>query len=100
MGKFTETTLSEILPGARRLSIVEKLQLIQILAADLDISPLEPFKIYDVQDRYNDFGAAKVLIEVLDRWRSLSSGDSKLDRKLSELGMDDETEISLQENEL
>jgi hypothetical protein len=84
--------LAEILPGARRLSIVEKLQLIQILAADLDISPLEPFKVYDVQDRYNDFGAAKVLMEILDR--------SKLDRELSELGMDDETEISLQENEL
>jgi hypothetical protein len=92
MGKLTETTLSEILPGARRLSIVEKLQLIQILAADLDISPLEPFKIYDVQDRYNDFGAAKVLIEVLDR--------SKLDRELSKLNMDDDTEISCQENEL
>ena len=60
-------TLAEILPGARRLSIVEKLQLIQILAADLDISPLEPFKTYDVQDRYNDFGAAKVLMEILDR---------------------------------
>jgi hypothetical protein len=78
-------TLAEILPSARRLSIVEKLQLIQILAADLDISPLEPFKTYDVQDRYNDFGAAKVLIEVLDR--------SKLDREFSELDMDDETEV-------
>jgi hypothetical protein len=41
--------LSEILPGARRLSIVEKLQLIQVLAEDLDISPLEPLKTYDVQ---------------------------------------------------
>jgi hypothetical protein len=66
-------TLAEILPSARRLSIVEKLQLIQILAADLDISPLEPFKTYSMQDRYNDFGAAQVLMEILDR--------SKLDRK-------------------
>ena len=66
-------TLAEILLSARRLSILEKLQLIQILAADLDISPLEPFKTYDVQDRYHDFGAAKVLMEILDR--------SKLDRK-------------------
>jgi hypothetical protein len=40
-------TLSEVLPDARRLSILEKLQLIQLLAADLDISPLEPFKTYD-----------------------------------------------------
>jgi hypothetical protein len=86
MGKLIEMTLSEILPGARRLSIVTKLQLIQILAADLDISPLEPFKTYDVQDRYNDFGAAKVLMEILDR--------SKLDRELSELVMDSDTEIS------
>jgi hypothetical protein len=61
-------------------TIVEKLQLIQILAADLDISPLEPFKTYDVQDRYNNFGAAKVLMEILDR--------SKLDREPSELVVD------------
>jgi hypothetical protein len=79
-------TLAEILPSARRLSIVEKLQLIQILAAYLDISPLEPFKTYDVQDRYNDFGAAQVLVEILDR--------SKLDRELSELVVDNDTEIS------
>jgi hypothetical protein len=59
-------TLAEILPGARRLSIVEKIQLIQILAADLDISPLEPFKTYDMHGRYDDFGAAKVLMEILD----------------------------------
>jgi hypothetical protein len=89
-------TLSEVMTRARQLSIVEKFQLIQILSADLDISPLEPFKTYDVQDRYNDLGAAKVLMEILDRWRSLFSGDSKLDRKLSELGMDNETEISFQ----
>ena len=79
-------TLSEVIPGARRLSILEKLQLVQILAEDLDISPLEPFKIYDVQDRYNDFGAAKVLMEILDR--------SKLDREPSELVVDNDTEIS------
>ena len=85
-------TLSEILPGARRLSIVEKLQLIQVLAEDLDISPLEPFKTYNVQDRYNDFGAAKVLMEILDR--------SKLDREPSELVVDNDTEISCQENDL
>ena len=86
MGKSTDMTLSEVIPGARRLSILEKLQLVQILAEDLDISPLEPFKIYDVQDRYNDFGAAKVLMEILDR--------SKLDREPSELVVDNDTEIS------
>jgi hypothetical protein len=58
MGKLTEMTLAEVLPDARRLSILENLQLIQLLAADLDISPLEPFTTYDVPSRYNDFGAA------------------------------------------
>jgi hypothetical protein len=57
-------TLSEVLPDARKLSILEKLQLIQLLAADLDISPLEPFKTYNVSSRYNDFGAAQVLMEI------------------------------------
>ena len=79
-------TLSEVLPDARRLSILEKLQLIQFLAADLDILPLEPFKTYDEPSRYNDFGAAKVLMEILDR--------SKLDREFSELVVDNDTEIS------
>ena len=65
---------------------MEKLQLIHILAADLDISPIEPFKIYEGQDRYNDFGAAKVLMEILDR--------SKLDRELAELLVGNDTEIS------
>jgi hypothetical protein len=86
MEKSTEMTLSEVMPGVRLLSIVEKLQLIHILAEDLDISPLEPFKTYDVQDRYNDSGAAQVLMEILDR--------SKLDRELSELVVDDDTAIS------
>jgi hypothetical protein len=86
MSKLTEMTLAEVIPGARQLSILEKLQLIQILAEDLDISPLEPFKTYDVQDRYNDFGAAQVLMEILDR--------SKLDREFSELVVDNDTEIS------
>jgi hypothetical protein len=45
-------TLAEMLPAARRLSASEKLKLIRILAEDLDlaedISPLEPFKTYDL----------------------------------------------------
>jgi hypothetical protein len=45
-------TLAEILPAARRLSAAEKLNLIRILAEDLetaeDIAPLKPFKIYDL----------------------------------------------------
>jgi hypothetical protein len=45
-------TLAEVLPSARLLSATEKLKLIRILAEDLDmtedISPLEPFKTYDL----------------------------------------------------
>jgi hypothetical protein len=32
-------TLAEVLPGAQQLTAPEKLQLIRILAADLDIAP-------------------------------------------------------------
>ena len=44
-------TLADVLPNARKLSAIEKLKLIRILAEDLDtaenISPLEPFKTYE-----------------------------------------------------
>ncbi len=45
-------TLAEVLPSVRQLSTTEKLKLIRILAEDLeaaeDISPLEPYKTYDL----------------------------------------------------
>ena len=54
-------TLAEVLPSARQLS-AEKLKLIRILAEDLDtaedISPLEPFKTYDLPTPYDSFGRA------------------------------------------
>jgi len=54
-------TLAEVLPSARQLS-AEKLKLIRILAEDLDtaedISPLEPFKTYDLPTPYDSFGGA------------------------------------------
>jgi hypothetical protein len=60
-------TLAEVLPAARRLSAIEKLKLIRILAEDLDlaedIAPLEPFKTYDLPTPYNCFGAGAVLME-------------------------------------
>ncbi|NES19618.1 MAG: hypothetical protein F6K41_11985 [Symploca sp. SIO3E6] len=63
-------TLSEVLPSVRQLSIVEKLKLIRILAEDLeaaeDISPLEPFKNYDLPTPYNSFGAGAILMQSLD----------------------------------
>ncbi|KGF71443.1 hypothetical protein DO97_19535 [Neosynechococcus sphagnicola sy1] len=63
-------TLSDVLPSVRQLSVVEKLKLIRILAEDLetaeDISPLEPFKTYDLPTPYNSFGAGAVLMQALE----------------------------------
>jgi len=63
-------TLSEVLPSIRQLSIIEKLKLIRILAEDLeaaeDISPLEPFKAYDLPTPYNSFGAGATLMHALE----------------------------------
>lgn len=62
-------TLAEVLPAVKRLSPTEKLKLIRILAEDLDleedISPLEPFKTYDLPTPYDSFGAGAVLMETL-----------------------------------
>lgn len=64
-------TLAEVLPAVRRLSATEKLKVIRILAEDLDvaedISPLEPFKTYDLPTPYDSFGAGAVLMEALKR---------------------------------
>lgn len=61
--------MAEVLPAARRLSATEKLKLIRILAEDLDmvgdISPLEPFKTYDLPTPYGSFGVGAVLMEAL-----------------------------------
>jgi hypothetical protein len=63
-------TLSEVLPSIRQLSISEKLKLIRILAEDLeaaeDISPLEPYKTYDLPTPCNSFGAGAALIKALE----------------------------------
>ncbi|MDJ0799445.1 MAG: hypothetical protein QNJ51_21950 [Calothrix sp. MO_167.B12] len=60
-------SLAEVLPVARQLSAIEKLKLIRILAEDLElteeISPLEPFKTYDLPTPYDCFGAGAVLME-------------------------------------
>jgi hypothetical protein len=54
-----------------KLSPLEKLKLIRILAEDLDtvkdISPLEPLKTYDLPTPYNSFGAGAVLMEALEQ---------------------------------
>ena len=63
-------TLSEVLPTIRQLSSTEKLTLIRILAEELeaaeDISPLEPFKTYDLPTPYNSFGVGAVLMQSLE----------------------------------
>jgi len=63
-------TLSEVLPSIRQLSTLEKLKLIRILAEDLeaaeDISPLEPFKTYNLPTPYDSFGAGSVLIQAAE----------------------------------
>lgn len=63
--------LADVLPAARKLSPTEKLKLIRILAEDLemaeDISPLEPFKTYDLPTPYDCYGAGTVLMEALKR---------------------------------
>ncbi|NDJ23668.1 hypothetical protein GS682_18895 [Nostoc sp. B(2019)] len=62
-------TLTELLPAVRKLSVLEKLKLIRILAEELDtnedISPLEPFKTYDLPTPYNSFGAGEILMQAL-----------------------------------
>ncbi len=62
-------TLADVISIARKLSPSEKLKLIRILAEDLDtvedISPLEPFKTYDLPTPYNSFGGGAVMMEEL-----------------------------------
>ncbi|MCP2730201.1 hypothetical protein [Limnofasciculus baicalensis] len=62
-------TLTDLLPEIWQLSVLEKIKLIRLLAESLetsqDISPLEPFKTYDIQTPYNNFGAGIVLMEAM-----------------------------------
>ena len=59
----------EVLSVARQLSTIEKIKLIRFLVEDLDtvedISPLEPFKTYDLPTPYDSFGAGAVLMAAL-----------------------------------
>lgn len=63
-------TLSELIPAILQLSPTDKLELYRILKAELDtnedISPLEPFKTYDLPTPYNSFGAGAVLMEAMN----------------------------------
>lgn len=63
-------TLTELLPAVKQLSIPEKIELIRLLAEDLelqeDIAPLEPSKTYNLPTPYNTFGAGAVLMQAME----------------------------------
>jgi len=62
-------SLTELIPIIRALSSSEKLQLFDLLKADLaaedDIAPLAHHKTYPLWTPYGAFGAARVLMEAL-----------------------------------
>lgn len=63
--------LADVLSAVRQLSAAEKLKLIRLLAKDLDttedITPLEPFKTYDLPTPYDSFGAGAILMAALQK---------------------------------
>ena len=63
-------TLTELLPTIRKLSAIEKRELIRILMAEEDISedifPLEPYKIYYLPTPYGTFGAGAALMQAMN----------------------------------
>ena len=63
-------SLAEVLPNVQKLPPLDKLKLIRILAEDLetteDISPLMPHKVYYMPTPYDSYGAAEVLMNLLN----------------------------------
>jgi hypothetical protein len=63
-------TLTELLPAIQQLSPQEKLKLIRILAEELDtkedISPLEPYKTYQLPTPYDNFGVGELLMQAME----------------------------------
>jgi hypothetical protein len=68
--RMLNMTLTELLCAVRQLSLSEKLKLIRLLIEDLgkveDISPLEPFKTYNLPTPYNSLGAGAALMKSLN----------------------------------
>jgi hypothetical protein len=62
-------TLTEILSVIRELSVADKVELMRILASELetsdDIYPLEPHKTYYLETPYDTFGAGEALMEAM-----------------------------------
>jgi len=63
-------TLTELLPTIRKLSAIDKRELIRILMAEEDISenifPLEPYKTYYLPTPYDTFGAGAALMQAMN----------------------------------
>jgi hypothetical protein len=64
-------TLAELLPAVEQLPAADKLKLIRILAETLDdandIAPLVPHKVYELPTPYGMHGAARLLVETLEK---------------------------------
>ena len=62
-------TLAELLPAVQELPAADKIRLIRILAEELDeaedISPLVPYKAYELPTPYGTLGAAETLLQAL-----------------------------------
>jgi hypothetical protein len=63
-------TLVELLPAVEQLPAADKIKLIRILAEKLDededISPLVPYKLYELPTPYGIVGAAETLLQALE----------------------------------
>jgi len=62
--------LNEILPTIRQLPTLDKIQLIRILAEELDrpgdVFPFEPYKVYYLATPYHTYGAGKILMNAMN----------------------------------
>ena len=63
-------TLTEILSAIRQLAVADKVELMRILASELetsdDIYPLEPHKTYYLETPYDNFGVGEVLMQAMN----------------------------------
>lgn len=64
-------TLTDLLPSIRKLKSTEKIKLIRILAEELEtdknIEPLKSNHTYNLPTPYDNYGAAKILMETLNQ---------------------------------
>jgi hypothetical protein len=62
--------LNDILPAIQQLPVLDKINLIRILAEELgkpaNIFPFEPYKTYYLATPYDTFGAGKKLMDALN----------------------------------